>query len=211
MNGYGKPGYTREEFQREMDAELDAAHTLDREYQGDDHLSDCRYCAAGEPSEHTYEPPADTVEIPEDVRDNSETVTDYAFMRHLSPGRGVVGPTGRDYELRTTREYLNRMYATYSWSDVNPDGQRCRFDMIVNRKSGMVAHLFHTEYWTRVKCTDCEYHWAISYLQVTDWDGNTHPAAPFCEYHGANVKRINASLPGYRIAESAPLLIGQHD
>jgi hypothetical protein len=33
MNGYGKPGYTREEFEREMNAELDAVSSLDREYQ----------------------------------------------------------------------------------------------------------------------------------------------------------------------------------
>jgi hypothetical protein len=35
MDGYGKPGYTREEFEREMDAELDAVSSLDREYQPD--------------------------------------------------------------------------------------------------------------------------------------------------------------------------------
>jgi hypothetical protein len=35
MDGYGKPGYTREEFQREMDAELDAVSSLDRAYQPD--------------------------------------------------------------------------------------------------------------------------------------------------------------------------------
>lgn len=33
MDGYGKPGYTREEFEQEMDAELDAVSSLDREYQ----------------------------------------------------------------------------------------------------------------------------------------------------------------------------------
>ncbi|MGW2384389.1 hypothetical protein [Streptomyces sp. NPDC001658] len=33
MDGYGKPGYSREEFEREMDAELDAVSSLDREYQ----------------------------------------------------------------------------------------------------------------------------------------------------------------------------------
>lgn len=33
MDGYGKPGYTREEFEREMDAELDAVSSLDRGYQ----------------------------------------------------------------------------------------------------------------------------------------------------------------------------------
>jgi hypothetical protein len=33
MDGYGKPGYTREEYEREMDVELDAVSSLDREYQ----------------------------------------------------------------------------------------------------------------------------------------------------------------------------------
>ncbi|MFI8792585.1 hypothetical protein [Streptomyces sp. NPDC055105] len=35
MDGYGKPGYNREEFEREMDAELDAVSSLDRAYQPD--------------------------------------------------------------------------------------------------------------------------------------------------------------------------------
>ncbi|WP_032761545.1 hypothetical protein, partial [Streptomyces alboviridis] len=33
MDGYGKPGYTREEFEQEMNAELDEVSALDREYQ----------------------------------------------------------------------------------------------------------------------------------------------------------------------------------
>ncbi|MET8270742.1 hypothetical protein [Streptomyces sp. NPDC005096] len=33
MDGYGKPGYAREEFEREMNDELDAVSALDRDYQ----------------------------------------------------------------------------------------------------------------------------------------------------------------------------------
>ena len=47
MDGYGKPGYTREEFEREMDAELDTVSSLDREYQpGGIHYSEAPQRAA---------------------------------------------------------------------------------------------------------------------------------------------------------------------
>lgn len=152
-----------------------------------------------------------TVEIPADVKDNSETVTDYAFMRHRAlPDWPYHTVATRDREIMRVTVFPGLDLTHYSWLDVNPNDQRCRFDMIVNRH-GQVVNLFHTEYWTRVKCTDCKYHYAASFLQVTDWDGNTHPAAPYCEYHGGVVKKINASLPGYKIAESERLLIGQHD
>jgi hypothetical protein len=180
------------------------------------HPADCQYCAAGEPSEHTYEPPTDTVEIPADVRDNSETVTDYAFMRHLSPDRGVVGPEGRDYELKVAHEYLSHMYMIYSWSDVNPKtGQRCRFDMVARKEDGSVVHLFHTEYWTRVKCDRCEYSYAVAYVRWDDEHTTTDPV-PLCDTDLDNARRVSTydrehGFPNLTLRLSERLFIGQHD
>jgi hypothetical protein len=50
MDGYGKPGYTREEFEREMDAELDAVSSLDRAYQVLDDGLDSLFSRLGPPS-----------------------------------------------------------------------------------------------------------------------------------------------------------------
>lgn len=152
-----------------------------------------------------------TVEIPADVRDNSETVTDYAFMRHRSPDRGVVGPTGRDYELRVVRDYLSHMYDVYSWLDVNPNGQRCRFDMIVNRKTGVVAYLFHTEYWTRVPCYQGWCHSYATHYVITT--GGTLPVSdpvPVCDEDRRALERSFADSP-VTLHLSERLLIGQHD
>lgn len=148
------------------------------------------------------------------VHDNSETVIDYAFMGHRRPNGGVVEPSYRD----TTIRYADTFgYRHYQWTDVNQGnsagwgaGQRTRFDMLV-KADGTVVHLFHTEYWTRVACTDCEYSYATRYIAVTDADGVTHPAAPFCDEHGRVVKRITEAQRGYSWTESEHLLIGQHD
>jgi hypothetical protein len=152
-----------------------------------------------------------TVEIPADVRDNSETVTDYAFSRHRSPDRGVVGPDGRDRENRVKRDYLSHMYTYYSWSDVNPDGQRCRFDMWVD-KTGQVVNLFHTEYFTRVACYQGD--WCASYAShyvVTT--GGTLPVeepVPVCDEHRRGLERSFTDSP-VTLHLSERLLIGQHD
>jgi hypothetical protein len=151
-----------------------------------------------------------TIEIPADVRDNSEKVTDYAFMQHRSPNRGDVGPEGRDYELTVSREYLSHRHDIYSWSDVNPSGQRCRFDMIVTRATGVVSYLFHTEYFTRVPCITHPDSYARYYASVTDQDGVTTIASPYCGWCMTGV-RNSARAAGMTVNESEPLLIGQHD
>lgn len=150
------------------------------------------------------------VEIPADVRDNSETVIDYAFMRHRSPKRGVVGPTGRDYELTVSREYLSHLHEVYSWSDVNPDGQRCRFDMIVNKNTGVISYLFHTEYFTRVPCILHDAHYASYYASVTDGEtGETTTPAAYCDECMILMRRSTRDQ-GDTVNTSEPLHIGQH-
>jgi len=152
-----------------------------------------------------------TVTIPATVRDNSETVTDYAFRRDMAQSTWPYHtPVTRELEIRRVSMFSTLRLTHYTWHDVNPDGQHCRFDMIVD-VGGTVVNLYHTEYWTRVACTDCEYSYADRYIAVTDADGVTHPAAPFCGEHGHVVKRITDRQPGYSWAESERLLVGQHD
>lgn len=152
-----------------------------------------------------------TTEIPTDVKDNSETVTDYAFSRHRSPDRGVTTP---DYRDRTISYADLFGYTLYSWHDVNQGtrigwgaGQRCRFDMLVN-KDGRVVHLFHTEYWTRVMCHRGEWcrSYAVHYVQQHG-DESTDPV-PYCDEHLHHLRR---SVPDEALTLSERLWIGQHD
>lgn len=150
-----------------------------------------------------------TVEIPADVRDNSETVTDYAFMRHQGPGRGVTSVQTRDNSLRNVEAFPVLRYTLHQWHDVNPDGQRCRFDMIVNR-SGHVVYLFHTEYFTRVPCILHEHYYATRYACVTGTGGAPTTAAPYCD-ECMRVMHRATETEGGTVHMSARLLVGQHD
>lgn len=155
--------------------------------------------------------PSVPVYIPDGVRDNSETVTDYAFMRHRSPDKGIRSVTERDTDI----ENASRLgYVHYGWVEWNPDGQRCRFDMLIN-EDGQVVGLFHTEYFTRIGC-----------LEGTDWQsqpGGLRGAecssyavhfvrsvadgkeAPLCEYH---IDALRRAVTEIRLSET--LHIGQH-
>lgn len=160
-----------------------------------------------------------TVEIPADVRDNSETVTDYAFSRHRSPDKGVRTPAQRDRELKDARGHTFRMYDVYTWHDVNQGnrqgwgaGQRCRFDMVVNRDSGGVIALFHTEYFTRVACAEGTWcHSYASVYQVIQTEDGMSDAVPRCDDHAHRFRRAIAGEAGVILHESERLLIGQHD
>jgi hypothetical protein len=151
-----------------------------------------------------------TVEIPEDVRDNSETVTDYAFMRHRSPDGGRLTPADRDRHITWYKNGV-LMGNVYSWHDVNPNGQRCRFDMIVNGKQQVTA-LMHTEYFTRVACYQGEWcpSYAAHYVATT---GGTLPLTdpvPVCDHHIDRLRKSFADSP-VTLHLSERLLIGQHD
>lgn len=149
------------------------------------------------------------VRIPEDVIDNSEKVTDYAFMRHRSPGRGAIDAHYRDNTIAWRNAFK---YSWFTWTDENPSGQRCRFDMLV-RADGTVAYLFHTEYFTRVPCAKCEYHYAVRYVKQISDDWETDPA-PLCEDDLTRLERVarhdNANGHNIRLAMSERLLVGQH-
>jgi hypothetical protein len=154
-----------------------------------------------------------TVEIPADVRDNSETVTDYAFMKHRSPDRGVTTPDYRDQNISLADLFG---YTLHSWHDVNQGdrngwgaGQRCRFDMLVT-DDGMVVHLFHTEYFTRVACHTggfCHSYATHYALVVKDGEPTTDDPLPYCDEHLRFIERED----GLTVHRSERLLIGQHD
>jgi hypothetical protein len=161
-----------------------------------------------------------TVEIPLEVRDNSETVTDYAFMRHRSPGRGVVTVVDRDRSIDLCTALPSLQYTHHQWHDTNQrNGQRCRFDMIVSH-TGHVVYLFHTELWTRVAChmgDDC-YYYAAYYVREDDPREEIEDQRPFCDEHTAEI--IGAPLvltqdsyirdDGIAVRLSERLLVGQH-
>lgn len=149
-----------------------------------------------------------TVDVPLDVRDNSETVTDYAFMRDRAqtfyPYHTVET---RDRELKRTNMFPQLRLVWYTWNDVNPNGQRCRFDMVVN-ESGDVVNLYHTEYWTRVACHtgDFCHSYATHYaLVIKDGEPTTDEPLPYCDEH---LRSLSRELT---VIKSERLLIGQHD
>lgn len=150
-----------------------------------------------------------TVEIPADVRDNSETVTDYAFMGWLRPDKGVVTRKERDEAIMWSDRHGCVRYQDY---DVNPNGQRCRFDILLN-VAGVVRYIFHTEYYTRVACGKGDWcaSYATHYTVVVTGEGDRSEAAPYCDRHIDEMRRHVADTLTLRLELSEGLLIGQHD
>jgi hypothetical protein len=176
------------------------------------HPDDCRMCEAGEPMAHNYEPPVDTltVEIPALVRDNSEAAIDYAFRRDMAQTTWPYHSVDtRKAEIRRVSMFPSLRLTHYTWQDVNPDGQRCRFDMIVDRH-GIVVNLFHTEYFTRSYCATggfC-YSYATHYaLVIKNGEPTTDGPLPYCDEHLHRIER-QADLT---VIKSERLLVGQHD
>jgi len=147
------------------------------------------------------------IEIPADVRDNSETVTDYAFMGHRARDRGVRSPAARDDALEWASFFR---YAVHTWQTVNPrSGQRCRFDMLT-KHDGTMVHLFHTEYFTRVACLTHDASYASRYVSIVDQDGVATVTSPYCGMCVAHLHR-SAQDSGMTVRQSEPLYTGQHD
>lgn len=148
-------------------------------------------------------------DAPATTLDNSETVTDYAFMRHRSPDRGVTTPTERDRAIAVALRYLPG-YRHFQWHDTNQrSGQRCRFDMIV-RPDGTVTDLFHTEYFTRVACAIgdfCPSYAAHYAVVVKDGKPTTDGPLPYCDEHLSVIEREAEQS----VARSERLFVGQHD
>lgn len=143
-----------------------------------------------------------SVEIPADIKDNSpHTVRiQWRNVRDAEPT-----------ELSSARTFAPSFgYTIYEWEDTDKDGTRVTLFRVMN-KEGLTVDLFATYYFTRVACTYCDSSWAVVYLQVTDADGIPHPAAPFCGTHADVVRAITRHSPGYSVAQSEYLRIGQHD
>lgn len=146
-----------------------------------------------------------TVDIPADVKDNSRTIR---AMRW----RGGVLISEED--LKRDRGFAAHFgHAVYEWDDVaqNPDGTpgaRQSWVHIVS-EHGHSLELFLIEYFTRVKCADCEYHWAQYYVSV-DVPHGDGSAFPQCGNHAAAVRSYQRHHPDAKVAFSEPLRIGQH-
>lgn len=148
-----------------------------------------------------------TIEIPADVRDNNEAVTDYVYMGWRRPDKGIVTPQQRDAAIMWSDGHG---YVRYQEYDTNPDGQRCRFDILLN-VAGEMVHFFHTEYFTRVACAECEYSYASVYQLLTEEiDDEILDAVPRCDHHADRFRRLCAR-EGTELLESERLRIGQHD
>lgn len=149
-----------------------------------------------------------TVEIPAEVKDNSETVTDYAFMRNRAQTDWPYHTIStRDAEIRRVSVFPSLALTHYQWTNVNPDGQRCRFDMITDR-DGVVVNLYHTEYFTRVGCQPCKKYRAQSYASyyvVQDYGNGPTDAVPFCDEH---LRELHRFATDGTLTLSEPLLIG---
>lgn len=142
-----------------------------------------------------------TVEIPADVLDNTPRTVQVRWRDTLDIDAE---------QLARTRKYAYLFgYTWASWDDFDRNGERVTLHRVTDR-DGHTVELYETSYYTRVACTDCEYSWAVAFYQVTDADGITHPAAPFCGTHGDVVERIARREPGCSVARSAWLRIGQH-
>jgi hypothetical protein len=142
-----------------------------------------------------------TVAIPADVKDNSTHTVEIRWRDNV--------PVSAE-SLDRDRQYANIYgYTWHDWDDIDRDGRRVTLHRVVN-KIGHTVALYETSYYTRVKCTDCDNYWAQHYIAVTDADGVTHPAAPFCGTHGDVVKKIADRTPGHTWTQSEPLRIGQH-
>lgn len=149
-----------------------------------------------------------TIKIPADVRDNSQTVTDYVYMGRRRPDKGVVTPQQRDAAIMWSDRHG---YVRYQEYDTNPDGQRCRFDILLNVAGGMV-HFFHTEYFTRVDCAAGEWchSYATHYVLTTYASGEPDDGpSPLCDEHRRRIERAYGDSVTLTLSER--LRIGQHD
>lgn len=152
-----------------------------------------------------------TIEIPADVRDNSEAVTDYAFSRNLSTHLKPPTPASRDKDINLADLFGYTHYRWFGTTQGDRDGygagQRYRVDLLVDRDGKTVNH-FLTLYFTRVGCASCEYSYAQRFAQYADAPEGHHPI-PLCGDH-LDFERRAARHDGRTLLESEPLRIGQH-
>ena len=141
-----------------------------------------------------------TVEIPDDVRDNSPHTVRFQW-------RGVVTEELTDRDLEMARTTFG--YTVYRWHDVAPDGQRVTLTRMDNAK-GHNVWFYGTYHFTRVACAECACSYASVY-QVITAKGDTSDPVPRCDQHADRFRRAIAGEPGIVLTESEPLRIRQHD
>lgn len=143
-----------------------------------------------------------TVAIPDDVRDNSPATVEVRW---------------RDARPVTEDEFLiDKLYAAifgyivYEWETTDREGHRVTLTWFVgDHGEGRAVAAYETSYFTRVKCADCEYHWAQYYISVAAPHGDGKPF-PQCGDHAAGVRSYQRRNPDAQVAFSEPLCIGQH-
>lgn len=147
----------------------------------------------------------DIVEIPADVRDNSPRVVRVVSNgERLSEGVTMSGPMLDHYRAKTSLY----SYTMHEWDDVNPAGHRVTYTWFADRY-GALVWVYETEYFTRVKCAECEHRYAQRYVITVGQDGRRSDPTPLCGTH-VDVTRRAANRMGGTFLLSEPLRIGQH-
>ena len=140
------------------------------------------------------------IEIPADVKDNSLRV-----VRIQWRGAWDAHPD----EIGTGKRYLDTFgYTLHEWDDVDKDGTRVTLHRFADREEHTVD-LYATYRFTRVPCITHPETYARYYASVTDQDGVTTIASPYCGWCMTGV-RNSATDAGMTVNASEPLHIGQH-
>lgn len=148
-----------------------------------------------------------TVEIPADVKDNSQ--------HHIRIQWRNVRDATED-EILSGKHYLTSFgYTLHQWDDEDKNGTRVTLHRFVNRE-GQTVDLYATYYYTRVACNRCDTSYASAYV-VIELDGvpERSKPEPLCgNHHSIEQVRVNrARREGVNVLlyRSEWLNIGQHD
>lgn len=140
------------------------------------------------------------IEIPSDIKDNN-THTVRIQWRSVRDARPD--------EIETGKRYLNTFgYTLHEWDDVDKHGTRVTLTRFMNRE-GRTVDLYATYYFTRVACATHDAHYAVHFASVTDEDGCTTIAAPYCDWCVTSLRR-SARDTGMTLNLSETMRIGQH-
>lgn len=150
-----------------------------------------------------------TVAIPDDVFENN-THTVRVVSNGTRAEEGGVSAAEQLSHYRTNHKSMG--YSMAITDATSEDGRR-----VVDTEfwqNGRVVWHFRTEYFTRVDCARCAYHWAQAYV-VIEQDGQTiGKPEPLCGDHirMTEVRIAHALKAGIELTmhRSEPLHIGQH-
>lgn len=144
---------------------------------------------------------APTVKIPADVLHNSPHT-----VRIVSNGtRALFGD-----ELNNTRQNTQLFgYTMYEWDETSKDGDRITLTWFAD-SAGRAVWLYETTYYTRVKCEQCEYHWASVYQMITTTSDIVTVPVARCDEDAREFRRSMGHEPHATLHESERLNPGRH-